>query len=59
MSDKAFGLHSAVSSEGATQRLQEARKTGTDKATIKGISRDREAETLRVRQFYVFSKAKP
>ena len=57
--DKAFGIHSVVSSEGATQRLQDARKAGKDKATIKGISRNREAEVLRVRQFSVFSLAKP
>lgn len=54
--DKYFTPGRAASAYGATQRVEEARANGEAMGTIKGISRDREAEVLRMRIFTTFSR---
>lgn len=55
--DKYFTPGGAASAYGATQRVEEARSKGEAMGTIKGISRDREAEVLRMRIFSTFTRA--
>lgn len=57
--DQRFSVGKANSAIGATQRIEELRSQGHPSAVIKGISRDREAETLRIRMFTTFLRAKP
>lgn len=46
-------------SAASTQRIAEARATGQNVGYLHGISRNREAEILRMRNFTIFSKASP
>ena len=54
--DKSFS-QSAFSSAGATMRVEQMRAEG--KGIIKGISKDREAEILRIRTYTTFARAIP
>lgn len=56
MSDQYF-RESARLSEKSTALVERLRKEGKPAGTIKGISRNREAEVLRMRQFSVYSLA--
>jgi len=55
--DKYFTPGGAASAIGATQRVESDRKKGGNMGVIKGISRDREAEVLRIRMFSTFTRA--
>ena len=55
--DKYFTPGGAASAIGATQRVENDRQKGGNMGVIKGISRDREAEVLRIRTFSTFTRA--
>jgi len=55
--DKYFTPGGAASAIGATQRVNNDRLQGGNMGTIKGISRNREAELLRMRTFSTFLMA--
>jgi hypothetical protein len=55
--DKYFTPGGAASAIGATQRVENDRQKGGNMGVIKGISRDREAEVLRIRMFSTFTRA--
>lgn len=55
--DKYFTPGGAASAIGATQRVESDRQKGGNMGVIKGISRDREAEVLRIRTFSMFTRA--
>jgi len=57
--DKYFTPGGAASAIGATQRVENDRQKGGNMGVIKGISRDREAEVLRIRTFSTFTRAMP
>lgn len=57
--DKYFTPGGAASAIGATQRVESDRQKGGNMGVIKGISRDREAEILRIRMFSTFTRAMP
>lgn len=56
--DKYFTPIGAASGIGATKRVEESRAQGKEIGVIRGISRNREEEMLRLKTFTTFTKAK-
>lgn len=59
MADTLFRANAASGSVAATQRVEQARARGERVGTMYGISRNREAEILRMRVFNTFALAMP
>ncbi len=55
--EKYFTPGHVASVYGATKRIEESRATGENYGQMKGISKNREAEILRVRTFSTFGLA--